>query len=499
MKKIKITAVLLSAVMAVGMLSACGDATETASSKPQLKILMNNIKVDPNTYDVAQYLEEKTGYSVQYDLLPSDNADEKLNLIISSQEEYDGIQILGAYSDKFLNYAKQGALMDITELVDKYGTNIKKQLSEKSLEQGTVDGKLYGIVTAYATEKDENGQEKPSNLGSMLLVRTDIMKKAGVENMPQTLDEFTEMLRKMKTQGGIPLTTTATIDLPGLEGAFGIECEWNDRDGQLVNRVETDEYKEYLSYLKSLYDEGLLDVELPTNKINNMQEKFTSGKAYIMPMAYYEAGTIMDALDQNCGDYEVEYLYPLEGDNGQRGYSWGNNSFDRIMVIPKSAEHPEDVIKWIDAKLETETFKGLVLGTEGVDYEVKDGEYYPIYPAFSDHRSLANDFMTGIDETNYFDYWQARVRKDERVFEKYQETCADEVIAMAHRNPDADAPIMEASIYKTKLDSLENDFALGVITGAKSMDEYNTFIEKWKSEGGEEWTSQMNEWYSENK
>ena len=119
----------------------------------------------------------------------------------------------------------------------------------------------------------------------MMLVRTDIMEQAGIEKMPETIDEFTNMLRAMKSLSGdssmrqAPLTTLSTLELPGIEGAFGVECEWIDNgDGTLSNRVETEGYKEYLLYLKSLYDEGLLDPELPTNKTNNVQEKFTSGK-----------------------------------------------------------------------------------------------------------------------------------------------------------------------------------------------------------------------------
>ena len=499
---------IFAALMAVGLLASCEGGNQSASvgEKPTLKILMNNITADPNTYPVAKMLEEKTGYKVQYDLLPSDNVEEKLNLILSSQEEYDGIQILSKYREKFVDYAKQGALTELDELAEKYGVNMKTCFTNKTWDAGRVDGKLYGIVTCSArkTEVTESGEiiERPSGMGTMLLVRTDIMKKAGIEKIPETIDEFTDMLRAMKklssnSMQSAPLTTTSDLALPGITGAFGIECTWIESgDGTLVNQIETEGYKEYLLYLKSLYDEGLLDSELPTNKTNNTQEKFTSGKSYVMPMAYYDAATIMDALEKNAPDYEVEYMFPLEGANGQRGYAYGSNPLERVMVIPKSAEHPDDMMKWIDAKLDADVFRNLAIGEEGVHFEIRDGAYYPINPKFSDERALANDFLSGIDEFNYFDYWLARVRKDERIYQKYLDSNAETVLAAAHKNPEADAPVMTASKYKTTLDTIVNDFALGVITGADSIDNYDSFLAKWKANGGEEWENELNEWYT---
>ena len=92
---------------------------------------------------------------MQYDLLPSDNVEEKLNLILSSQEEYDGIQILSKYREKFVDYAKQGALTELDELAEKYEMCIRdryyikwrsmlnsegKYLYEKIIFDGAISG-----------------------------------------------------------------------------------------------------------------------------------------------------------------------------------------------------------------------------------------------------------------------------------------------------------------------------------------------------------------------
>ena len=72
----------------------------------------------------------------------------------------------------------------------------------------------------------------------------------------------------------------------------------------------------------------------------------------------------------------------------------------------------------MDAKLEPDTFKNLVIGEEGKHHEVKDGKYYPILPIFNDERNKAINFLSGVDENVYETYWQARVRKDTKLMEE---------------------------------------------------------------------------------
>jgi pyruvate/2-oxoglutarate dehydrogenase complex dihydrolipoamide acyltransferase (E2) component len=57
--------------------------------QPVLRQLNLNIPQDYNTLPTAAVIEEMTGYKVQYDMLPSDAAMDKLNLIMASEESYD--------------------------------------------------------------------------------------------------------------------------------------------------------------------------------------------------------------------------------------------------------------------------------------------------------------------------------------------------------------------------------------------------------------------------
>lgn len=497
------TGIILTAALACTALAGCGSKETASKEKPVLRVLMNNIKTDPNGYAVAKMLEEKTGYKVEYDMLPVDNPEEKLNIVLASQEPYDVIIIMGNLRNKFYDYAKQGALMKLDDLIEEYAPNMKEKFRPETWEAMKVDDGYYGVVTANGYQTDDEGNEKPDALASSLLMRTDLAEKCGITKMPETIDEFTEMLRAIKAQDpagngdtNVPLTLTPEDEISGLYGAFGLACEWEEIDGKLVNRVQNPRFKDYLTYLNGLYKEGLIDPEYPTNKSNTTLEKFTSGKAAVMPMYYWDAATVEDALDKNVSDYSIDYIQPLSGKNGEYGYGYGASNINRIAVIPKAAEHPEDAMKWMNAKLDTEVFREMAIGVEGEHYNLKDGEYYPILPKFNDERSYANDFITGNDDYNYVDYWLARVRKDDRIYDFYKKLCSDEFLKLAVKNPDADKAILAAQSNEAVLKNLVSDFSLQVIVGAESIDNYDNFIKQWEEEGGKQLTEEINEWYS---
>lgn len=48
--------------------------------------------------------------------------------------------------------------------------------------------------------------------------------------------------------------------------------------------------------------------------------------------------------------------------------------------------------------------------------------------------------------------------------------------------------------YKTELDKLQNTTYIGIITGSMSIDEYDKFVQKWLSGGGEQLTKEANDW-----
>ncbi|WP_245864382.1 extracellular solute-binding protein [Paenibacillus donghaensis] len=479
-----------------GASSAPGSTTESSApeeggAKPELRMLNIWSKDDYNSYPVAKVIEEQTGYKVKYEMLPADKAMDKLNLLISSAEPYDVITI-GGDKAVYTDYAKMGALVDLTPLLDQYGEHIKAAVSEESLEAMKVDGKIYAIPN------------RSSEFAAMsLLIRQDWLDKLGLA-VPTTTDELTEVLKVFKEKDpggtgdkGAPMTIDGSIPMiPNLTGSFGISHGWDILDDKLVSTPQNPGFKEYLTYVADLYKQGLLDKEFAVNKDATVKEKFTSGRAGVIPLGWYDIPMIADALAQNLPDAKYTYIPALKGKDGKQGLGMGGG-FDRITFVPKASKHPEDAVKWMNAKLEKETFKLISIGEENKHYTFKDGVYSPILPIFTDERGLAVNYLTGVDEQNYPIYWQARVQKDQRLFEAFN-YLNNELPAEARvAEPLAMAPTLpEFSKNNAALGQMVNDFAVKVIVGEESVDAVEAFVGKYNAAGGEASYKEVNDWYS---
>ena len=176
---------MMSAIVAASAFSS-GQTGETISEeKPVLRYLGYATTVDRNESWQTKMLEERTGYKVVYEGIGGDEGISKLNLILASGEEYDVIH----YGDKFtlLDYVQKGGILPLNDLIDKYAPNISANMSDVSLDMFDKDGDTYVLPVRLSVDYYANH----------LFIRTDWLDAVG-EDMPQTIDDFTRVLRKFK-------------------------------------------------------------------------------------------------------------------------------------------------------------------------------------------------------------------------------------------------------------------------------------------------------------
>jgi len=487
----KIAALSLAGALTLS-LAACGgnsgNESGSDSDKPELKMLMQYGRFEPNDDYAAKAISRLTGYPVKYDMLPAEEADQKLNLLVANKEPYD---LMKLSAPQFYSLASSGALEPLDDLLGKVGPNIKKSIQDASWESAKMDGHIYGIP--------ETGSGIA--VSEELAVRQDWLDELNLQ-MPTNPDELYTVLKTIKEKKNvIPLTASkdAVSSLLGdIAAAFGVTTDWVDQNGTLVHQVETPQMKEYLAYMNKLYTEGLLDAELPLNTSSKMMEKFANGQAAMFKIAWYNAPSAINSLTKNDPNAKVSLVPFLKGEGGKAtvfaasGTTW-------YAVVPKYSKHKEDAVKLLDAKLSPDIFKELAIGQEGVHHEVKDGKYYPILPKFNDDLNNASSYMTGVDETNYPTYWQARVRKDptlQSYFEQMQANAEGLIVT----DPIALAPpIPQVAENKLNLLQLQLDEMLNFITGTEPLSAYDSFVAKWKEQGGAEMTEGANAWYKSSK
>lgn len=499
--------ILTALLLIAASLTGCNTKPATSSDgKPVIRQLSPYMSDDYNTYPVAKVIDDLTGYHVEYDMLPQDKWEDKLNLILSSGEDnYDSVSIRGSGQARYVDLANQGALTDLTDLLEKYGQNIIKKVGRDMLESAKVNGKIYGIPSGGGADPNIPIIDKT------LAYRKDLIDKAGIK-LPETTEEFRKFLKEIKEKdpagngtGNIPLVLAYTdYNVNSLMGAFGVSGEIVEKDGTVYNRVELPEYKEYLKYMNSLYKEGLIDSEFPTNKSATVNEKITSGRAVVMPFGWIDSSTILSSLKASDPKAEIEFMMPPKGPDGKRGFdcNLGGLGWDYITFIPATCKYPEEVIKFYDKKLEGDNFKKITLGEENVHYTMNEkGEYYPILPTFFDERSRSNLYTSGIDRENYPKYWLARLRKDDVMYQTFCKLNGGELDQYKHvKKGLTGMPIsVESAKNIQSMRQLVSDYAIKFISGTESFDNYDKFLKEWKAAGGEQYMKEYREWYDNKK
>mgnify|MGYP002510444696 CR=1 FL=1 len=526
MKK-RLAGLFLSAVMATVWLTGCGDGAqgdkaqdslsrkepsqeEAASSGDELQqendtelkgpgnvelsFLGFSLDFDPNTDVMAGVIEEKTGYKVNYSMLPSDGADEKLIADVAGGVKYDILKVTQGQFEKLFS---QGALMPLNQLLDAYGKEITAGLKDKEMWAPFSDeqGQIYGIPFM---------NEYPKQI-PFITVRKDLMREAGVDEIPATIDEFYDALVSLKNyykDQYIILTAQGGWDetCKMIASGFGIYHDWMvDDDGNVYYMTEHENYNEYISFMKKLYDEGLLDSEFAVNTSSTVQEKLASGQAIMGSSSHSPQITISTSLVDNFGvaKEDIGYICPLSGSDGTSLYLAGDG-VNYVTCILKNCENAADVIHYINLKVQNQ--ESICIGEEGVHFNRdENGAYIPIMPRFTDDKGNAWWYINATDTESYAIQWQARVRKNEYQWDSFENTS----VYTVENRPEIYVP--NVFLYKpatgayteynvTLKNELQN-YMLQVISGNdKGLD---VFTKDWQAAGGDAVKEDLQEWYTQ--
>lgn len=505
---------LIAGALAVSMLAGCSDSSaptssdgqasqpssqsgETASveteNRPKLNILIPYAPFDVKTDNAVKELSEKTGYEVEFDTLPEQNSNDRLNLIFSSGNiDYDYIRIGSGDVEKslFATYASKGLLADLTEKLPQYGN--LSAIDERGYEALSQDGVIYGIPSTgmpYAAATNA--------------IRMDWLEKVGMD-VPTTSEELYEVLKAFKEQdpGGlgennIPFTAIPSTVDGTVSAGFGIIFDYEVRDGEIIDTRLTPEYKEYLTFMNRLYTEGLLDADMPVNTGSKHLEKCASGR-----VGFYTGGTdeardllIAKRKEGEDGTY-FQIIPPFKDQNGQQRAKSLEGLFG-IGMIPAGNENVDHVLNFMDIYLSDDVFESIIHGEEGVDYKVEDGERVPILPDFDKNRGNMYALFPVQNGETYFPLWKLRTKKTEEAGMYFQQVF-DEAGDYLEISPVAFAPSFDSVSDKVKI---VQEYALQeatkFIAGARSLDEFDSFVEEMNSKGAAEIVDAYNQWYNE--
>ena len=437
--KRKVVSLMLVSAMVAGMLAGCGSDSgsskggsstetgsaaeasssgETADDKSPITFEYFNADGKNGNWDnpVAKAITEATGVTldVSYPVASQGDAKEDVALMIANDEYPDMIYAKGSATDLY----QAGALIDMTDLIEKYGPNIKKMYGAEleKLKWSQEDPGIY--QRSYA-----GVNQKTLTTGGSCQIQWAALKENDYK-YPKTLDEYEKMIKSYlaahpKTEDGLDMIgiTMSASDwhwMITLGNPAGLIADASPDNGQWIIDDEynvhykhvTDEEKEYFKWLCRMYNEGILDPNFATQTDDDYIAKVASGRVVAITDAEWHYSQCEATL---VADGKVDQTYvglpvTLREDQVEKALLYQGTTVGWGIGITKSCEDPVRAIKFLDYLCSDE---GQILyhwGIEGENYFLDDnGQPYrtdeEVAKAQSDPDYAKN---TGIDNYTGF-------------------------------------------------------------------------------------------------
>ncbi|TYP70560.1 extracellular solute-binding protein [Paenibacillus methanolicus] len=488
---------------------------------------------------LQKYMKDNLGIDVKYDWIVTDTNDAyktKLRLMLSSGEKMPDVITYRGDMETVNMLIDSGQFMDVGELFDKYAGEAYKTgvaLNPDTWLPVTRDGQRMALpVLDYAYNDD-----------MLLWLRQDWMDKLGLQ-APKTVADFEAIMDAFvnKDPDGNGKSDTIGLatgfkntylgwmsDISWLFGAYGtLPGQWNKgADGALSYGSVDPAAKQALSTLKTWMDKGYISKDSGIKDEVSGSELFTKGQAgAIVGRNWLPDWPFGDLLNNVPGAKYKGYPLPA-GPDGKIGAQSGNPSVNGWMLINKDAKNPEALLRyynfffenWANPQAGSEFENGFA---EGYDWAklpdgtitkdpAKDPDLFPDYAdrthlvepiyyslTFEGARipSLYADTMIklasgGTPETPY-EKQTAGVRKPENI-EAMKIVLDQKDIRMKNY---FQGPLTETMKQKNELlNKLINQAYSKIIYGQSPIDEFDTMVANWKKSGGDQITTEVNEWF----
>lgn len=449
----------------------------------------------PRTDPHPQWLAERFGVSLWRPAVPWDSGNayiEQLRLRVAEGNLPDAFLPLRGIEYEL---AEQGALMELSELIPEHAPYLWENVPEEVWEAvrlNSPDGESIYYIPSVNADPLLSG-----------FIRTDWLNRVGIDEIPQTIEEYEVALRAFAETD---LNGTGTTDdvypttgrqngrwMDHLFAPFGVAMvegfpEWHVYDGELTYSAVTDNMRSALEWIRGLYAEGLLDPETFLNTSNVWNAKIRNNEAGSwFHGSQWSTGRINDllAIDENA---HLSNLPPLQAEGYDGFYSYFQYRRPEIAFAQSAGEDKvAGLLRIVDWYVNPANIDEQIQGIEGFNYVMEDGVEVRIAPPSDAHQAQFADILPGILNN-----------EDQVASLIYNDYVAEEIEAAARNAVELvrgteGRPIfgqfLPATIYdgypELAEDTLYFEYATNIIIGDWPIESFDDFVEQWYAEGGD--------------
>lgn len=351
------------------------------------------------------------------------------------------------------------------------------------------------------------------------------MEELGLEE-PKTLDDICEIVKAFQEKkGSMGLVASKSIvgvgnNMYGLDALFSLyhsypEMWVTDDDGKVMYGSIKPETKVALENIAKLVQEGIIDKDFAVKDSDQCNELVTSGQGGIFFGSWWNLQWPLSDMWKTDDTVKWNiYAVPLDEEGIYNVHMM--NPSTSYLVVRKDYEHLEAVIKTLN--LQRKTDSGDVQVEKPTEDAYSSWTMFPfslLMTTYDDKEKIAQGVNAVLAGEKQLEDLSPGLQEMYRSYEYVQEHGVQKAANDTQANGycwylGADAIVQAedhmnrvyASIYAQSdtmdkkwatLEKLEDETFLQIILGEKPIDEFDNFVEQWKSLGGDEITAELQE------
>lgn len=436
---------------------------------------------DQNTY--WRELEKRLGVTYEPTFVPGGSYDEKF-AAVAAGGDFPDIVFLGNTPAQ-LAAINQGAFTDLTAYLS--GDGLKEfpnigTISPQLFKNLAVRGKFYGVPGSR------------SIVANPLIFRKDWQETLGLA-APKNADDFLNLMvgfakndpdgnGKPDTYGLGSGNTTQVMCVGFISQMFRAPNGWRlNPDGTLTHMIETEEFKQALTFMNRLWAAGGYHPDAPSLSGQPLKDNFSGGKygAYSDAITALQDGIAYTTLQVNP-KAKVTALAP-PGFDGGKPVTFNSLGWGYYLAIPskvgKDRERTKELLRVIDyfcAPFGSEEWRFINYGLEGVHHTAQpDGS---IVRTMQGEREIADFKRTANGPQSYYVPAVPGIARE-------MQTIAAQMVAVGINNPTNGQFSPTNAAKGSVLDQLFVDRVVALTTGREPLSALDAWIKDWRSKGGD--------------
>lgn len=462
--------------------------------------------------------------------------DRQVSLSIAAGELPDVMRV--GSRDLLDELVENDLVADLTEVYETYASDYIKEIYDsyggRCLDLATYEGRLMAIPG--------------TNLDSapcVVYIRKDWLEKTGLETDPDgdrciTIQELEKIARTFLEQDpdssgnpvGMAFAPYLTSDdygscgytMNGIASAYGaFPKNWlTGEDGRVYYGSVSPQMRQALAQMAEWFREGIVDPQFGTRTWDDITALLTNGQTGIVFGPWHIPDWLLNNVRGMNGN--ADFAAYVVADEEGRVHVTHSNASNGYMVVRKGYSNPEVLIKMVNlyfdemvnhTDLDAEQPQVAAYISQGVD-----GTARPISLEINAYTSLLDDFSDisrGLAGEIPMD--QVRTAESRSIIECVRRYLADpegaQVSDWAKYVSRMEGIQMIDSLTKegkmewvtpafwgitetmemssASLNTMEEEVFVAIVTGAKDMEAFDTFVEQWKQQGGEQITAEVQE------